>query len=184
ATQARQLADEFKQLSGAKTCRACGQPLTAQHFDSEKKKRDLDATVAERKSRDLFATATAARQKEDDLTHKEADARERLEKLREHYKDKSSEAKQAKAEIEKLVGSCKQSYIGLPEIFKEKVSPTVPDDWSEVSWPERHELTALRADAAQIDDIRRKLRSAQDTAAKVQTLRAKLDSARDRLAKL
>jgi DNA repair exonuclease SbcCD ATPase subunit len=183
ATQARQLADEFKQLSGAKTCRACGQELTPQHFDAEKKKRDLDAKVAERKSHDLSKQSADARQHEDDLVRREADDRARLDKLREAWKDKSAEAKLAAAEITRLVASCKQSYVGLPDDYKDRVSPTVPDDWSAVTWPERHELTVLHAEAARIDDVRRKHRTAQDTAAKAQTLRAKLDSARDRLAK-
>lgn len=184
AQQAKQLADEFKKLTGAKTCTACGQELTPAHFEAEKKKRDLDARVAERKAHDLEKQAAAAREKEDDLTQKEADARRHLDDLRERYKDHSSEAKQATAEIARLVASCRQSYFALPDEYKEKVSPTTPDDWTAATYPERHELTALRAEATRIDEVRRKLREAQDTANKARTVRARLDSARDRLAKV
>ena len=183
AAQARQLADEFKQLSGAKTCRACGQPLTPEHYEAERKKRDLDAKAAERKAQDAAKLAADARRKEDDLTDREAAARKRLEDLRESYKDRSAEAKHAAGEIGKLVGSCRQSYFALPDEFKERVGPTVPDDWTKVTYPERHDLTALHSEAAKIDAVRRKLRDAQDAANKVRTVRAQLDSARDRLAR-
>jgi exonuclease SbcC len=180
--QARELADEFKQLAGAKTCRACGQPLTPEHFEAERKKRDLDAKAAERKAADTAKAAADARQKEDALAGREADARDRLEKLRESFREKHTEARQAAAEIGKLVASCRQSYFALPDEFKERVGPTVPDDWTAVTYPERHDLTALHTETARTDGVRRKLKEAEDTANKARTLRAKLDSARDRLA--
>jgi exonuclease SbcC len=184
AQQARQLAEEFKQLTGAKTCRACGQELTPQHFEAEKKKRDLDAKAAERKAQDLATAAAADRQKEDDLARREAADREKLEKLREQYKDKNAEAKQAAAEVAKLSASCRQTYLGLPEPYKERVSPALPDDWAEIAYPARDELAALRREVAQIDAVRRKLREAQESANRARTLRGQLDSARERLAKV
>src|SRR5262249_49472380 len=66
----------------------------------------------------------------------------------------------------------------------QRISSTTPDDWSAVTYPERHELTALRSEAAEIDAVRRKLREATETANKARTVRAKLDSARDRHAKV
>lgn len=184
AHQSKQLADEFRQLHGAKTCRACGQELTPDHFEAEKKKRDLDAKVAERKSHDLAKAAADARNKEEDLVRREAEARDRLEKLREEFREKSSEVKQVGAEIGKLVAACKQSYYALSDEFKEKIGPAVPTDWTAIPYPERHDLTALHTAVGQVDATRRKLREAQDAATKTQTLRAKLDSARDRLTKV
>ena len=58
AKQARELADEFKQLSGEKACRACGQPLTEKHFAEEKKKREHDAKAADAKLKSLADAAT------------------------------------------------------------------------------------------------------------------------------
>jgi DNA repair exonuclease SbcCD ATPase subunit len=183
AHQAKQLAEEFSQLTGEKTCRACGQELTPSHFEVEKKKRDLDARVAERKFHDLTKLATSTREKEDDLTRKEAQARTQLEELRERYRDKNNEVKQAAIDISRLTGSCRQTYLGLPDPYKMKVSPDVPDDWSVITYPGRDELAALRREAGQLDSVRRQLRDAQEAAAKAQALRAKFDSARDRLAK-
>src|SRR5439155_13327327 len=139
-----------------------------------------DAKAAERKAADLAAAAATARQKEDDFARNEADSREKLEKLREQYRDRNAEAKQAGTDIARLVTACRQSYFALPDEFKEKVGPTTPDDWTTVAYPERHELTALHTEAGRIDGVKRKLKDAHDTANKARTVRAKLDSARDR----
>src|SRR5581483_4428200 len=158
---ARQLADELKQLTGEKTCRACGQPLTPQHFEAEKKKRDLDARAAERKLEDLTAAATKARKIEDQLTEKEAADREHLAKLREHYRDAAGAVKQAAQDIKRLTDSCRQTYFALPDEFKEKVGPREPEDWSKATYPDRHDLTTLRTEAGQLDGVKRKLKLAQ-----------------------
>jgi DNA repair protein SbcC/Rad50 len=184
AQQAKNLADDFKKLSSDKTCTACGQELTKEHFEKEKKRRDLEAKVTERKLHDVTKHATEAREKEDTLVVKEAAARARVEKLRESFQDKSGEAKQAAAEIGKLRESCKQSYIALPESFRERVAPCTPADWTTVAYPERHELTALRAEAASVDDVRRKLREAAAAANNVRTVRVQFESARERHDKL
>jgi len=183
AHQARTLAEEFKKLSGEKTCAACGQELSAEHFQMEKKRRDLDAKAAERKLADLTKQATEARETEDALTVDEAAARTNLEKLRDRFKDKSGEAKQAAAEIARLAASCKQTYHALSEDFKRKVSPTVPHDWSAIEYPERHHLTALRSEVAGIEDVRRKLREATQAANDARVARTHHDSAVERFEK-
>jgi DNA repair exonuclease SbcCD ATPase subunit len=183
AKQARDLADEFKQLNGAKTCRACGQPLTPEHFDSEKKKRDLDARSAERKYETLNSAVSAARQTEAEAVAKEAAERERLEKLRDSYKEAANAAKQSTQDIKRLTDSCRQTYFALPDEFKKKLGATEPDDWSQVTYPDRADLTELSTQVHGLDGVKRKLKQAQEDARKVQTLRAKLESARDGLQK-
>ncbi|HUR53722.1 MAG TPA: SMC family ATPase, partial [Gemmataceae bacterium] len=180
AHQARQLADEFKQLTGEKACRACGQPLTPEHFADEKKRRDLAATAATRKHEQLTAAAATTRATEDALAAREAADREHLGKLRDAYKDANAAVKQAAGDIKRLTESCRQSYFALPDEFKKKFGPREPDDWTKATYPDRHDLTTLSAEAREIDGVRRKLREAQDSVTKVSALRAKLDSARDR----
>ncbi|HEV3437269.1 MAG TPA: hypothetical protein VG122_07915, partial [Gemmata sp.] len=181
--QARELADEFKQLTGAKTCRACGQPLTPEHFDSEKKKRDLDARSAERKLDTQSATVIAARQTETEAIAKEAAERERLEKLRDSYKDAGASVKQFAQDIKRLTDSCRHTFFALPDEFKQKIGPTEPDDWARATYPDRADLTELSTQVHGLDGVKRKLKQAQDEARKVQTLRTKLESARDGLLK-
>jgi DNA repair exonuclease SbcCD ATPase subunit len=182
AQQARALANEFQHLTGAKTCRACGQELTPAHFEAERKKRDLDAKVAERKSADAAAAAAAARQREETLTRQEAEVRARVEDLRDKYKAATSDARQAGGEAGKLAASCANTYYALPDLYKQKVGPVRPDDWTVVTYPDRHEVTALEQQGKGVDTARRKHREAQDAANAARTVRAKLDSARDRLA--
>ena len=184
ATHARQLAQEFDQLTGEKACRACGQPLTPEHFAAEKKKRDLDATAAARKHDALATAAAAARKVEDELTGKEAADRDHLAKLRDAYKDANAAVKQALSDIRRSTDSCRQTYFALPDEFKRKVGPREPDDWAKVAYPDRSDLTALSAEAHTLDAVKRRLRDARDTATRSQSLRAKLDSARDRLDKV
>jgi exonuclease SbcC len=183
ARQARELADEFKQLGGAKTCRACGQPLTPEHFDSEKKKRDLDARSAERKYESQNAAILAARQTETEAVAREAAERERLEKLRDSYKEAAAAVKQSTQDIKRLTDSCRQTYFALPDEFKQKLGAVEPDDWSCVTYPDRADLTDLSTQVHGLDGVKRKLRQAQEDARKVQALRAKLESARDSLQK-
>ncbi len=183
AKQARDLADEFKQLSGAKNCRACGQPLTPEHFDSEKKKRDLDARAAERKHQAFHDAVSAARHTEAEVVSREAAERERLEKLRDSYKEASATVKQFSLDIKRLTESCRQTYFALPNEFKLKLGVTEPDDWSKVTYPDRTDLTELSAQVHGLDGIKRKLKQAQEDAQKVQTLRAKLESARENMLK-
>lgn len=183
AKQARELADEFQQLTGAKKCRACGQPLTAEHLHSERKKRDLDAKKAEEKLESLNAAAAAARQSEAETAVAEASERGRLEKLRDSYKEAASAARQASLDIKRLTDSCRQSYFALSDEFKRKLGPDEPADWSAVTYPDRADLTELVSQVNSLDGVKRKLKQAQEEANKARTIRAKLESARDALHK-
>jgi exonuclease SbcC len=183
AHQAKQLAEEFKKLTGEKNCAACGQELTPEHFELEKKRRDLNAKAAERKFADFTKQATEAREKEDALIEQDAAARTALNKLREEFKDRANEAKQAAADIARLAESCRTTYFALPEPFKQKIGPRVPDDWSKVEYPDRQQLAALRTEAAGIEDVKRKLREATLAANSARTARAQHDTAVERLEK-
>jgi DNA repair exonuclease SbcCD ATPase subunit len=180
ARQAKELADEFTHLTGEKSCRACGQPLTEAHFASEKKKRDLDAKAAERKLSDLTAAAAKARALEEQLSAKEAADRDRLGKLREDFRDATGAVKQAAQDFKRLAESCRQTYFQLPQEYKDRVGPTEPSDWVKVTYPDRRDVATLSEEAKQIETVKRKLRVAQDEAKKVGELRAKLESARER----
>ena len=180
ARQARDLADAFVSITGDKTCRACGQPLTAEHLDEEKKRRDSEAKTAERTLKDLTTAAENARKLEADLTAQEATDRKHLGELRDTYKDAAAALKQAGIDIKRLTESCQKSYYPLPQEYKDKVGPAEPSDWSKVTYPDRHDIATLADEAKQLDGIKRKLRTAQDEAKKVGDIRAKLESARER----
>ncbi len=181
AQQARELANEFTQLLGEKSCRACGQPLTPAHFDTEKAKRNQEADEAERKLATLLITATTAKKREEELTQQETRERHELEGLRDRYKDASAAANLAKQEITRLIASCRQTYFGLPDEFKQKVGVSEPTDWATVTYPDRNHLNELSQQAHGLDTVRGKLRQAQDVAKTFQKLQANLQSATERL---
>lgn len=183
ARQARELANEFTTLSGETKCRACGQPLTPAHFAKEKKDREAAAVAAEKKEKELAAASASARKLEDELTTKEAAERERLNKLRDDWKDADATVKRTALDAKRLTDSCRQTYFALPQEYKDKLGPTEPADWSAATYPERHHLTEIHTQAGGIDGVKRKLKVAQEEAAKAQALRAKVESARERLAR-
>jgi exonuclease SbcC len=183
ARQARELADEFKTMTGQTKCRACGQKLTPEHFLSEKTQREVDAKVAEEKLKLLTEAAAKAAKLESELNAKEITDRDRLAKMRDDYKDAAAATKQTALDIKRLTDSCRQSYFALPDRFKEKIGPTEPSDWSRSTYPDRHDITELSTQAHGIDAVKRKLRVAQKQADDVRALNAKAESARDRLTK-
>ncbi len=181
ARQARELADEFKTMTGQTKCRACGQKLTPEHFADEKKTREANAKKSEDKLKTLTEEAEKARKLEDELSAKEVTERKRLSDLRDKWKDADAALKQTAGDIKRLTDACRQTYFALPDEFKSKLGPTEPSDWSAVTYPNRQDLASLNDEARGIDATKRKLKAAQDEAKKIETLRAKLDSARERL---
>ena len=180
ARQARELANEFTTMTGGTKCRACGQELTKEHFADEKKTREADANKAEAKLKTLTAEAKKARELEDELTAKETTFRDRLDKMRDDYKDALAAVKQTAADIKRLIEACRLTYFALSDEFKRKLGAEEPSDWAVVTYPNRQDLAALNDEARGIDTTKRKLKAAQDEAKKVEKLRANLESARDR----
>jgi DNA repair exonuclease SbcCD ATPase subunit len=183
ARQARELANEFQTMTGQTKCRACGQPLTEKHFGDEKKRREADAGSAEERLKELTDAAAKAKALEEELSAKEAADRDRLAKMRDDYKDAAAAVKQAAGDIARLTKSCRDSYFALPQEYKDRLGPSEPADWSRATYPDRHDIAELSAQAHGIDTVKRKLRAAQEQADKARTLSAKVESARDRLAK-
>lgn len=184
AEQARAAAAEFASLEGAKTCRACGQPLTEEHFAEEKHKRDREAAEADKRHRSAVAAQTKAADRERKLATQEADFKEQLEKLRDSYKDAANQVKQAAVDIKRLTDSLVLRHAEMPEPYKSKIAETTPTDWNKTGFPERDELVTLRRESAGLDPARRKLRETTDTLTKWNGLRAKAESVKQTLTKL
>jgi exonuclease SbcC len=184
AEQARAAADEFATLAGAKTCRACGQPLTEEHFAEEKRKREQEAAAADNRHRDATAAQVKAARQEQALLTQEAGLKAQLDKLRDDYKDAIHRVKQSAAEIKRLTDSLALRYAEMPEPYRSRIAAAVPTDWSATNYPERDELIALRRDAERLDPAKRELRKATDTLTQWNNLLAKAESAKQTLARL
>ncbi len=184
ARQAKELLAEFSSLTGEKSCRACGQPLTPQHFEEEKSRRTEEAKVAEQKLTAATTAQRAATAREKELHDREQDGKAELDKLREDYKDADTERKQAAADITRHLKTLKLAYAELPPYLAKKISPSEPADWPATAFPARDELARMNQDAAGLDAARRTLRAATDTLDKWKQLRAERDAAKQTLAKL
>jgi len=184
AEQAQAAAAEFASLEGAKTCRACGQPLTAAHFADEKRKREQEAADADRRHRAALAAQTKAADHERKLTAQDADAKEQLDKLRDAYKDATGQVKQAAADIKRLTDSLVLRHAEMPEPYRSKIAEATPADWGATNFPERDELVTLRREASGLDTAKRRLREATDTQTRWSTLRARADAVKQTLTRL
>ncbi|OWK47409.1 AAA family ATPase [Fimbriiglobus ruber] len=183
AEQARAAAGEFASLSGEKACRACGQPLTKEHLAEEKKKREKEARAAEEKHRSAIDAQTTAVQAERDLIARETELTEKLDKLRETYRDQVAHVKQAAADIKRLADSLDLRYAEMPEPYRSRIAPAAVADWGTTAFPERDELVSLRRDAGGLDPAKRRWRETQDVLTKWTQLRAKVESGRTSLSR-
>src|SRR5262249_42972738 len=74
-----------------------------------------------------------------------------LQKAREQVADQRRESKNAARETRRATRECTQTYRELPELFRSRVSPTAPQDWSAISYPTVTELTGLRGKRGELD---------------------------------
>ncbi|MFO0850297.1 MAG: SMC family ATPase [Gemmataceae bacterium] len=181
ADQARAAADEFGKLTGAKTCTACGQPLTKEHHAAEKKRRDDAAKAADRDHKAAIDSRQTAADTERQLSAREAELKVVLDKLRDAYRDNALHLKQHAADGKRLAEALALRYAQLPADFQRKIAPAPPADWTATHYPERDELVALRREAGGLEAAKLRKRDAEQTAARVQGLRAKADAARQAL---
>jgi DNA repair exonuclease SbcCD ATPase subunit len=184
ADQAALAADEFARLTGAKTCSACGQALTKEHYALEKARRQQAASAADREFKAAVDARQAAADQAAELTDREKALGEKLTELRVAYKEQATLQKQYAAEVKRLTDVLALRYAQLPPDHQRKVSPTPPADWTATSYPERDELVALRREAGGLEAAKQRKRDTEAVAARVQGLRAKADAARQALAHL
>jgi exonuclease SbcC len=184
AEQATAAVAEFNTLSGAKSCKACGQPLTPTHFKEEKAKREDELKKAEQQLKKSQAEAKSAAERERELSEQEAAAAKRVFELRETYKDHDAAWRQATADIKRLTDSLDLRYAEMPEPFRTRIAADPPDDWTATSYPERDELTTLRREASGLDAARRKVRDAESVLMKWNNFKTLLDASNQNLSRL
>lgn len=112
--QADELFAAVTSMAGSAVCRACGQSLTPQHLEAERKTRSQDRTAAASrlevalKSQRLAATELTALEKEQ---HAKSES---LTKLRSEYSALVAQLKQHQGERERLTGEIAASRAALP----------------------------------------------------------------------
>jgi exonuclease SbcC len=168
----------FRGLHGAKVCRACGQPLTREHFERETAKRDQELRAAENR----LASATASRDKahadEKSLRGRyDALERDRLAK-REEFRDAQRRSASAREEISRLTRDCSREYAELTEPFRSRIASAAPADWAATTYPTADDLADARRDAAGLDAANRNLAELRKLALQATTLREQLSRVR------
>src|SRR5262249_15054311 len=144
-------------LHGAKVCRACGQPLTREHFEREIAKREGEVRAAEER----LAAATTAREKAHTLEQSLRARHEALEKdrhaKREEFRDAQRRSASAGEERARLTRDCAREYGELPEPFRSRVASAAATDWTATTYPSASEVNAARQDAAGLEKERQQL---------------------------
>jgi DNA repair exonuclease SbcCD ATPase subunit len=169
---------EFEAQAGAANCRACGQPLTPDHFKEEKAKRTHDRDKAAKchtEAEKVYATAGAA---ESELTAQDHAARETLDKLRNEFKDHSAAVKLAQADVARHTRLCRDAFLELTPDFQKRIATHPPGDWTATSYPARNDLAEMAREADGLDAARRHLAAARAGLEKWQALRAAADAKR------
>jgi exonuclease SbcC len=174
--QAKTAADEFGEMEGAKVCRACGQALTPGHWEAEKAKRDTELKAATAKHREAAERQTAARTAET-AARDQFDAADRdLTRLREEWKETKKEEELAAKDVDRLTLECRRAYESLPEAYRSRVSPRIPDDWLATAWPTADEQRVLKKESGELDAARTQLKNAQAAQTRFDKLHAERES--------
>jgi exonuclease SbcC len=160
--QARDSLKEITTFDLSGRCRHCGQPLTAEHLEDEKRRRNEAVQRAEAQYKQANAEAQAAQKAEKELRERLAVAQKVHQEAREEYRDCLNRVQQARADASRLQGDCLQIYGELPESYCQRIAPTVPGDWTTTEYPTAHDLDALRAEAAGSAAARQRLQKAEE----------------------
>lgn len=182
--QAQRALQDLSQLDGAPTCRACGQPLTAAHFEEERSRRQHEMQVCTVRLQETGDAQQAARQLERQLGERLARADKECQEAREEYRDRRNRADQCRKDIERLVHELNQAYHEVPVPFRERVSPALPADWLATTYPTAEEVETAQREASGLTTARRQLRDAEDVHQQWNTLKAQEASFRQNLVRL
>jgi exonuclease SbcC len=181
ATQAGELARDFDALAGEPNCRACGQPLTPEHFADEKRRREDEARAAQTKLERLRSEQATVVAREQALQDAEAAARTATDGLREQYRDTDHDRKQASTDAARHIRTLRIAYAELPASYARRIAPVEPADWLATNYPERDELARLTRACSGLTEARRSLLSARETQQKWARQRADRESVRKSL---
>ncbi|HEX3152780.1 MAG TPA: SMC family ATPase [Gemmataceae bacterium] len=158
---AKNAADEFGTLEGAKVCRACGQALTPAHWEDERAKRNQELEAATDQNKKALAQQTAAHQAETSARDQFDAADKELTRLREDWKETKKEEELAGKAVDRLGQECRFAYLSLPQTYRAHISSGVPNDWLATTWPTADEQRLFKKEAGELNMARATLKAAQ-----------------------
>jgi DNA repair exonuclease SbcCD ATPase subunit len=164
---------ELSELDGAKTCRHCGQALTEKHLQDEKKRRGTEVAENEGRHKNAVEAMRTARAKETKQCEECTRTEKTLVEARVEYSEAANELKQAKKEVERLGGECRQIYADLPNRFRSCIGAAPPADWLATTYPTADDLDAARSEADGLGPARKAVREAEAAQQHWATLKAR-----------
>lgn len=182
--QAEQQCREFASLSGEKTCRACGQLLTPDHFEHERERRESSLRSVRNEYSRLKELKESAGIRERECTARHDAAVAELERLRSNYRDVETERKQSAIDAERHLRTLKIAYHELPHAFAQCIAASEPIDWLTTNFPDSQLLSRLKSEVATLDSTRHIVRSAQESLDRWKRLQADKESAQRSLDKI
>jgi DNA repair exonuclease SbcCD ATPase subunit len=175
---ARDQLKAFRELHGAKVCRQCGQPLTAAHYAQEVARREAEAAAAEARLNEAVAAQKAAADEEQTQRGRHDALERQRQSKREEYRDARRQCETARAEITRLAADCAREYGELPEPYRCRVSPSLPDDWAATAYPTTTDVAEARRAADGLGAAQRRLEQMQRQSVQAGGLRDQLARAR------
>lgn len=177
--RARSSVKEFQSLRGAKLCRHCGQPLTAGHFEEEKRKREAEAETARLAYQSAEQAQKKARAEEAAKKEELAGAEAELLTAREEYAACKNHLDQSRREVERLTRESGQTLNDLPTVWRQRASGAGSD--GEPSFPTDADLKRLRDQVDTLEPIRLQLRETEGQLVRWQSLRVQVEEIRKTL---
>jgi DNA repair exonuclease SbcCD ATPase subunit len=179
AQQARQGLEELTEMAGARVCRLCAQPLTAEHYEEQRQDRERRWRQAEERLAQARREVEACRKAEANAQGRLSQAEQAYQAAREEWKEARTALDAARKGMEKAHRDCTAVYDELPEEAASRIAPRPVADWSATTWPEASDIAALRASASGLAQAKKKVQEAE-AALKVH---AALTDRKDRLQK-
>jgi DNA repair exonuclease SbcCD ATPase subunit len=149
----------FDDLAREKSCRYCGQALSAEHVRGERGRLRNESATAGKAYRAAFKVRKAALRKERQLSGQLTRLGKQLQNARVGIREWRHEKINAACEARRASKECTQAYRELPEPFRSRVSPHLPEDWSATSYPTAKDLAGVRGKHGEFgpDQLRRQL---------------------------
>ncbi|MGH7172084.1 MAG: AAA family ATPase [Gemmataceae bacterium] len=159
--QARESLKEITTLDLSGRCRHCGQALTADHLEDEKRRRNDAVQRADTQLKKANTEAQTAQKLEKEVRERLTAAQKAYQEARVEYRDCLNQVQQARTDVARLQGDCLQIFGELPESYRRRIAVDVPDDWTTSEYPTQRDLDALRAEAAGSAAARQRLQTAE-----------------------
>lgn len=178
--QAQQELQAFRSLEGEKVCRACGQPLTPAHYAAEEQRRTQQLAQLEAAVRAAQVELQKATLHLDECRRAELQARERLDQLREQYRDTQTALRHLQEKLQQTTQECKEAYFRLSPAARQRFGSAPPNDWTAIDYPSREELLRWKKEVEQLPQLQQHCQGLERQMQELRQWRDRLTTARQR----